>query len=267
MFFPDNTDEAIEVDSATRARDFCHKIGYRLGLKSSDGFSLFVKIKDKVLAVPESEFFFDYVRSLSDWVHTNHATQKDATMIPINYQVYFMRKLWYNFVAGADPQADIIFHYHQESQKYLLGYHKTTKNDVIELAALILRSMTKDGKNAPLAQIPQLLDEIIPKDSLKMYSASEWRKTISNAYARIEHLKSDQAKIEFLNYICRWPTFGSAFFPVSQYSDLNLPDRLLLAINQTGVNIYHLDTKNLLVQVRRVLQHLIKTIVFSIHSM
>lgn len=248
VFFPDNTDEAIEVDSATRARDFCHKIGYRLGLKSSDGFSLFVKIKDKVLAVPETEFFFDYVRSLSDWVHTNHAMQKDSTMIPINYQVYFMRKLWYNFVPGADPQADIIFHYHQESQKYLLGYHKTTKNDVIELAALILRAMTKDGKNAPLAQIPQLLDDIVPKDSIKMYSASEWRKAIGNAYARVEHLKSDQAKIEFLNYICRWPTFGSAFFPVSQYSDLTLPDRLLLAINQTGVNIYHLETKNLLVQ-------------------
>uniref|UniRef100_A0A1I7TBZ6 Unconventional myosin heavy chain 6 n=1 Tax=Caenorhabditis tropicalis TaxID=1561998 RepID=A0A1I7TBZ6_9PELO len=248
VFFPDNTDEAIEVDSATRARDFCHKIGYRLGLKSSDGFSLFVKIKDKVLAVPETEFFFDYVRSLSDWVHTNHAMQKDSTMIPINYQVYFMRKLWYNFVPGADPQADIIFHYHQESQKYLLGYHKTTKNDVIELAALNLRAMTKDGKNAPLAQIPQLLEEIVSKDSLKMYSASEWRKTIGNAYARVEHLKSDQAKIEFLNYICRWPTFGSAFFPVSQYSDLSLPDRLLLAINQTGVNIYNLETKNLLVQ-------------------
>ncbi|CAI5455470.1 unnamed protein product [Caenorhabditis angaria] len=246
VFFPDNTDEAIEVDSATRARDFCQKIGYRLGLKNSEGFSLFVKIKDRVLAVPEVEFFFDFVRQLSDWVHTNHTMQKD--LIPINYQVYFMRKLWFNVTPGNDPQADLIFHYYQECPKYLLGYHKTTKNDVVELAALILRAMTKDNKHAPLAQIPQLIDELVPKDSLKMFSASEWRKVISNAYARVEHLRMDQAKLEFLNYICRWPTFGSAFFPVSQYSDLSLPDRLLIAINQNGVNIYHPENKNLLVQ-------------------
>ncbi|CAB3399738.1 unnamed protein product [Caenorhabditis bovis] len=248
VFFPDHTDEAIEVDSATRACDFCQKIGYRLGLKSSEGFSLFVKIKDKILAVPETEFFFDFVRQLSDWVHTNHALQKNTAMVPINYQVYFMRKLWCNVVPGNDPQADLIFHYNQECPKYLLGYHKTTKKDVIELAALILRAITQDSKMAPLTQIPQLLEDLVPKDSLKMHSASEWRKVISNAYARVEHLKSDQAKLEFLNYISKWPTFGSAFFPVSQYSDLSLPDRLLIAINQNGVNIYHPENKTLLVQ-------------------
>lgn len=130
VFFPDHTDEAIEVDSATRARDFCHKIGYRLGLKSSDGFSLFVKIKDKLLAVPETEFFFDFVRQLSDWVHTNHAMQKDSTMIPINYQVYFMRKLWFNVMPGNDPQADLIFHYFQVPEKvfFLINHQNTFRN-------------------------------------------------------------------------------------------------------------------------------------------
>lgn len=248
VFFPDHSDEAIEVDSATRARDFCLKIAHRLGIRSSKGFSLFVKIKDKVLAVPETEFFFDFVRQLSDWVHSNHTFYKESSMIPLNYQVYFMRKLWYNVVPGNDPQADMIFHYFQECPKYLLGYHKTAKKDVIELAALILRAITADNKAAPLTQIPQIIDELVPKDSLKLHSASEWKKVISNSYVRVEHLTSEQAKVEFLKYICKWPTFGSAFFPVSQYSDLSLPDKLLIAINQTGVNIYHNETKNLLVQ-------------------
>lgn len=46
-YFPDDTDEAVEVDSSTRARDFCQKIATRLQLQSAEGFSLFVKISDK----------------------------------------------------------------------------------------------------------------------------------------------------------------------------------------------------------------------------
>uniref|UniRef100_A0A1A9WCE3 Uncharacterized protein n=1 Tax=Glossina brevipalpis TaxID=37001 RepID=A0A1A9WCE3_9MUSC len=45
--FNDDTDEAFEVDSSTRAKDFCHNISQRLSLRTSEGFSLFVKIADK----------------------------------------------------------------------------------------------------------------------------------------------------------------------------------------------------------------------------
>ena len=39
--------QAFEVDSSTRAKDFCTNIAARLNLKSAEGFSLFVKIADK----------------------------------------------------------------------------------------------------------------------------------------------------------------------------------------------------------------------------
>ena len=48
VYFPNDTDQAFEVDSGTRAKDFCQTIGARLGLKSVEGMSLFVKIADKV---------------------------------------------------------------------------------------------------------------------------------------------------------------------------------------------------------------------------
>ena len=62
VYFPDDTDDAFEVDSNTRAKDFCQEISDRLKLKSCKGFSLFVKITDKVISVPENDFFFDFVR-------------------------------------------------------------------------------------------------------------------------------------------------------------------------------------------------------------
>ena len=88
--------QAFEVESSTRAKDFCQSIANRLNLKSSEGFSLFVKIADKgqrnfhqnllakiqqlgtkiqcicyvfaVISVPEGDFFFDFVRHLTDWI-------------------------------------------------------------------------------------------------------------------------------------------------------------------------------------------------------
>ena len=32
------------------------------------GFSLFVKMADKIFSIPENEFFFDFIRHLSEWV-------------------------------------------------------------------------------------------------------------------------------------------------------------------------------------------------------
>lgn len=68
VYFPDDTDEAFEVDSSTRAKDLCEQITGRLNLKNSDGFSLFVKIVDKVFSVPENYYFFDFIHELVEWM-------------------------------------------------------------------------------------------------------------------------------------------------------------------------------------------------------
>ncbi|KJH51234.1 FERM central domain protein [Dictyocaulus viviparus] len=100
----------------------------------------------------------------------------------------------------------------KECPKYLSGYHKVIKQEAVELATLILRAIMKESTNAPLAQIPQLLNKLVPKDMMSLVTANEWRKLISSAYVKVEHITSDQAKIEFLTIISRKETFGSAFF-------------------------------------------------------
>ena len=85
VYFPDDTDEvsgsamssflstasslqAFIVKSSTRAKDLCQTIANRLHMKSAEGFSLFIKIGDKVISVPEGDFFFDFVRHITDWI-------------------------------------------------------------------------------------------------------------------------------------------------------------------------------------------------------
>ena len=57
------------LSSPVLINEVIKKISYsRLNLKSAEGFSLFVKIADKVISVPEGDFFFDFVRHLTDWI-------------------------------------------------------------------------------------------------------------------------------------------------------------------------------------------------------
>ena len=155
------------MDSSTRAKDFCQSISQRLSLKSEEGFSLFVKIADKVISVPEEDFFFDFVRHLTDWIKKAKPTKDgQSTFISIcghvspisgsptgtgvtpqfTYQVFFMKKLWTNTVPGKDRNADTIFHFHQELPKLLRGYHRCTKEEAIRLAALIYRVRFGESK-------------------------------------------------------------------------------------------------------------------------
>lgn len=68
VYFPDDTDEAFEVDSTTRASDLCKSVAERLELNTSDGFSLFVMISDKVFSIPKDYFFYDFLHELIDWM-------------------------------------------------------------------------------------------------------------------------------------------------------------------------------------------------------
>ncbi|KAL5004977.1 hypothetical protein ScPMuIL_018433 [Solemya velum] len=244
VYFPDDSDEAFEVQSSTRAKDFCQNIATKLRLASSEGFSLFVKISDKVISVPEGDFFFDFVRHLTDWIRKARPSRGD-TAPQFTYQVFFMKKLWTNTVPGRDVNADLIFHYHQELPKLLRGYHKTTREEVTLLAALIFRVKFGEAKNN-MQGITKMLRELLPTDMVNTQSPEDWKRSIISHYNQGAGITQDNAKVEFLKIIYKWPTFGSAFFEVKQTTEPNYPEILLIAINKNGVNLIHPQTKDIL---------------------
>lgn len=62
--------------------------------------------------MPDSDFFFDFVRQLSDWVKQSRPNTNRA-FVTFAYQVFFMKKLWINTVPGDDRIADLMFHFPQ----------------------------------------------------------------------------------------------------------------------------------------------------------
>nr|CAI5836955.1 unnamed protein product [Callosobruchus analis] len=245
IYFPDDSNEAFEVDSMTRAVDLCKVIVSRLDLKSIDGFSLFVAISDRVFSIPYNSFFYDFLSELINWMRATKPSWGSAAQITANYQIFFMKKLWVNTIPEKDPNADHIFHYHQELPKYLKGYHKSTKQDAIKLAALILRARFEDNSQEVQSVLSQNLKDLIPADIIKAASSSDWRKQIFAEYNNTA-LSSEQAKIAFLKTTHKWPTFGSTFFEVKQTTEPTYPEVIIVAINRRGVNIIHPLTKDIL---------------------
>ncbi|XP_062868377.1 unconventional myosin-VIIa isoform X2 [Trichomycterus rosablanca] len=242
VYFPDDTDEVFEVESSTKAKEFCLNISSRLMLKSSEGFSLFVKISDKVISVPDGDFFFDFVRHLTDWIKkAKHI--KDGVVPSLTYQVYFMKKLWTNTVPGKDAVADTIFHYYQELSKYLRGYHKCSREEAFELGALIYRVMFEEDKSQ-FANFSKTLKDLVPQDLIQQLSADEWKRSILTCFNQHAGKSQQDAKVTFLKILSKWPTFGSAFF--EQASDPNLPEFLLISINKHGVGLIDPKTKEIL---------------------
>ncbi|XP_069748201.1 myosin VIIAa isoform X2 [Narcine bancroftii] len=244
VYFPDDTDEAFEVESSTKAKDFCQSISARLLLKSADGFSLFVKISDKVISVPEGDFFFDFVRHLTDWIKKARPV-KDGAVPSLTYQVFFMKKLWTHTVPGKDHMADSIFHYYQELPKYLRGYHKCSRDEVLQLAALIYQVKFEDDKSH-FPHIPKMLKELVPQDLIRQLSPDDWKRSIVAFYNKQAGKSREEAKLLFLKLIYRWPTFGSAFFEVKQTTEPNYPEVLLIVINKLGVSLIDPKIKDIL---------------------
>uniref|UniRef100_A0A803U121 Myosin VIIB n=1 Tax=Anolis carolinensis TaxID=28377 RepID=A0A803U121_ANOCA len=244
VYFPNGTEQVFEIGTNAKVRSLYQTIASKMELNYPEGFSLFVKIADKVISQNEADYFFDSLRQVSDWTRKNRPG-KEVVPITTNYQILFMRKLWLNVVPGKDLKADCIFHYHQELPKYLRGYHNCSKEDAIQLAGLIFKVYANNDKTH-YAAIPKILKELVPENMIRTASPEEWRRNIISATNKHEQKSVDEAKIAFLKYIYRWPTFGSAFFEVKQTSEPNFPDIVLIAINKQGVSVIHPKTKEIL---------------------
>ncbi|XP_078472873.1 unconventional myosin-VIIa isoform X2 [Lampetra planeri] len=246
--FPDQSEQTFEVDAGTRVRELCLAIAKKLQLKSQEGFCLFIKILDKVVSMPEGDFFFDFARQMEEWSSSGRVAREGQAAAPMpEYQVHFLRKLWVNVVPGKDPTADNLFHYPQELPKFLRGFHKVSRDDAVQLAALVFRARHGDER-AAISGIARGLKELLPHDLLPDASTDAWKKLIVAAISKNAGKTHDEAKLAFLKIISRWPTFGTTFFDVKQISEPTYPDILRIAINKHGLSLINPKTKDMLAQ-------------------
>ncbi|CAB1323734.1 unnamed protein product, partial [Coregonus sp. 'balchen'] len=225
VHFPNNMEEVFEVNTSTRIRDLCQTISAKLQLVSSDGFSIFVKTPDKVLSLNDSDYFFDSLRQITDWSKKAKSVKEGGGPMNMTYLVFFMRKLWFN-----------------ELPKYLRGYHRCTKEDMVNVGALLFRVKSNNDKSQ-FVMIPKMLKDLVPGDMLKAMSATEWQKNIVAAYNKQAGMTAEEAMLAFLKVVCRWPTFGCAFFEVKDVLATHPFNRI--ANWCSGSTYFHITVGNL----------------------
>uniref|UniRef100_A0A8C7NX38 Myosin VIIBb n=1 Tax=Oncorhynchus mykiss TaxID=8022 RepID=A0A8C7NX38_ONCMY len=243
IHFPNDSTELFEVTSTTRIRDLVRNIAYKLILASADGYGLFMKTPNKVHFKFLSQLFGEREKPIFKRSEGPCFSGAPATM---PYLVIFMRKLWFNVTPGRDLTSDLTFHFPQEFPKYLRGYHKCTKEEMISLAGLLFR-VKVDTDRSQFVMIPRMLKELVPADEIKTMSPEDWKKHIISSYNKQAGITLDEAKVAFLKGICHWPTFGCAFFEVKQTSEPSYPSIVQIAISKQGVSFIDPKTKELLV--------------------
>lgn len=82
--------------------------------------------------------------------------------------------------------------------KYLRGYHHCTKEEMVQLAALLFRVKVGDDKTQ-FVIITKMLKELVPNDQLKAMSTEDWKKVRSVA---IMHLITFYYTTVLLNGYC-----------------------------------------------------------------
>ncbi|XP_028401703.1 unconventional myosin-VIIa-like [Dendronephthya gigantea] len=238
FLLPDENEVTVEVESLSKPPSILRNIAQKLNLKTSEGFGIFVRVNQQVLGMADTEYLFDFL-----WLLASLGTPDSPN--GIDYELYVTKKVWTKTVGGEDVIADRIFHYHQELPRYILGYHKCSLNEAVEVSGLAYRVYHGEGAR-PSDDFPDLLDDIVPRTFRNSMNESQWVQSIMAEHRKSPGMTKDEAKVAFLKKMQSWPTFGSVFFEARQEISQEFPAVVYVAINKQGINVINQDTKDVL---------------------
>ncbi|XP_028401436.1 unconventional myosin-VIIa-like isoform X2 [Dendronephthya gigantea] len=243
VYFPDSTSKNFEVSPRTKVKDIERSIVQRIGLVNGTGYSLFIQVFSKIVALHSEDFIFDEIQQWTKIVENSlpePAVYNKAKGIP--YKLMFLKRVWKEIHPGNDPIADAVFLYPQEVSKYLRGYYKLTIEEASCFAALILKSKFGNRWNCP--EITQMFEELLPFHMIDDLFPEVWRQYIIMNCRKITFNSENEMRTLFLLTIQKNERFGSAYFRVGQRQFSESPKIVNIGINSKGIHIINPKTKD-----------------------
>eukprot|EP00066_Takifugu_rubripes_P023634 XP_011612900.1 PREDICTED: unconventional myosin-VIIb-like [Takifugu rubripes] len=233
---------SLPVDSASTSKEICQLLANKIKLTDTFGFSLYVTLYEKVLALGcGREHLMDAISQCEQEVKRRGGQEQHAP-----WRLSFRKEIFTPWHDCKEDKISTQLIYKQIIHGLKFGEYQCPKeDDCAQLAAKHL--YIQHGADSSPAHVKEAVKDCINASLLKAKSEDKWLQMVSTAHAQSPYLsskqKEDAVKAEMVDYARRtWPMLFSRFFEVAKLSGPPLPkSRFIVAINWTGITF--LDEK------------------------
>lgn len=241
----DGQAKALDLDASTSTKEIFQNIAEKIGLTQTAGFALFEQFDQMERSLRPHELLGDLLYKWEKNGRAGAAPVANGASIPAaQFKIILKRKLFLPPLPDPiDPVAkDLIFW--QASHDVVQGKLPCDDKDAVKLAAYHLQSVWGDCDPSKdfVKALSTDVSKYVPKQIIARHSPEEWKQRILPVYQELKGIDKQIARDMYVQYVKKWPLYGSVVFPVKGFGDLEKRS-VSVAINWNGIHVLDRGTK------------------------
>ncbi|CAG2104359.1 unnamed protein product [Medioppia subpectinata] len=244
IHFLDGQFQAVEFDACAVISEVIEQIQLKIDLRpNAPGFALYqlLGVNNEQALQPE-EKVGDAIAYWEKW-HEEQAKTGTITKKPHERTHFFVFKkhiLLDAFVDMSDPVEKELL-YHQMVNNIRFDRFPITEQEAVMLCALKVQIDLGDYDNG-VVDYRQAIGQCLPPRLLNRIAPE----AVVTQHQTLHSMQAEEAKQSFFNMIQSWPLHRATIFEVMQTYTSSWPKNLWLAIDQMGLHLLELKTRNVL---------------------
>ena len=237
-FFTGNQ-TSVKVESYTTIRDLKCELMNRLDFNIQR--AIYYEICEKKSGT-EERFIDDGEKVcdiLSVWSNEMERDKKKGDISKFHF--YLKLLIYYPFEKDDVDTLSVV--YHQNVYDVISGKHPVDERKIINLAAYQLIVEFEDDEDVAEKKINDSLNKFIPSNRFNLMSSEEWKEKILEQYKKVNDIKKNDAKWEYIQELKNLPTYQMQQFNAKfneQKSGTNeddIPDKCVIGLKPDGITI------------------------------
>ena len=157
------------------------------------------------------------------------------------FHFYLKLLIYYPFEKDDIDTLSVV--YHQTVYDVISGKHPVDERKIINLAAYQLIVEFEDDEDVAEKKINDSLNKFIPANRFNLMSGEEWKEKILEQYKKVNDIKKNDAKWEYIQELKNLPTYQMQQFNAKfneQKSGTNeddIPDKCVIGLKPEGITI------------------------------
>jgi hypothetical protein len=232
----------IKVESYTTIRDLKIQLMNKLdfNIQRAVYYSIYEICEKK--SGTEERFIDDSEKVcdiLSVW--SNEFLRDKKTGDSSKFHLYLKLLIYYPFEKDDIDTLSVV--YHQTVYDVLTGKHPVDERKIINLAAYQLVAEFEDDEDPAAKKLNDNVNKFIPVTKVSLMPAEDWREKILEQYRKVNELKKNDAKWEYiqeLKNLCTYQTqqfYGKYNEQKSGTNEDDIPDECIIGFRPDGILI------------------------------